>query len=366
MSETTTSVWVLSAQGVRMAFLDPIRWMSYALPLNDFGILSIEIPSSTFTNWKRDLRLVITRSAFGTQSIEGETVWLVRRIVKKLLTSGEQVTQITAYSAAELLRRRIVAYAAGSSKADKTDKADDMLKAIVRENMGNLATIVGRDWTSYMTVQANTAAGASVTKQFSRRVVLDVLQEIAQDTAQQGNPIYFDVIAPSETTLEFRTYATLRGMDHSFPHGIQPIVFSPKFGNLTDIRLSTDWADEITYVYALGQGVEDNRIVKVAGDSTRISASPFGRIERVRDARNLSNEDSVQSEADTYLETGKPKRTLSGIIMDTSSARYGLHWRLGDKVTAEFDNEQFDCIINQIQVRIEDGTETIEARLTSI
>jgi hypothetical protein len=37
--------------------------------------------------------------------------------------------------------------------------------------------------------------------------VLTVLQEIAEASAEAGTRIYFDIVAPTVSTLEFRTYS---------------------------------------------------------------------------------------------------------------------------------------------------------------
>lgn len=351
--------------GERLAQIDEYLRLAYTRTANDVGVLTLDLASTPGEAlWRLDGRLGIWRQgAGGLLDLETETVWFMRRYQRVLGNNGERRFRITAVSASHLLDRRIVAYAAGSAQAAKTGKADDVMKAIVRENLGSSATDPARDWSSLVTVAADQSLGPTISKAFSRRRVLTVLGEIAADAAEQGTPMYFDVICPERGELEFRTYSGQRGEDRT-PISNQ-LVLSPELGTIADGEYADDYLDEATYIYAAGQGEESERQVEEASDAARIGASPFGRIEQLRDARQVTTTAALEAEAAATLYASRPRRTFRGTLVDTPQVRYGRDWHWGDRVMAQFEGQTFECCINSISVTIENGQETISAALTA-
>jgi hypothetical protein len=78
--------------------------------------------------------------------------------------------------------------------------ADDLLKTIVRDNMGSAAPDYrgqyGRQLTTALfAIQANLTQAQLVSKDFAWRPMFPVLQEIAQASTQAGTYLCFDVVA---------------------------------------------------------------------------------------------------------------------------------------------------------------------------
>jgi hypothetical protein len=302
------------------------------------------------------------RAAGGLNYLDTETVWFIRDVSRRLNERGERFITVIAYSAADLLKRRIVAYAAGSSQAEKTGAADNLMKAIVRENLGSLATDTSRSISAYLSVQADSGAGPSLSKAFSRRNVLTVLQELAQASLEAGTALFFDIVAPEVGSLEFRTYTGQRGIDHSST-GARRVTLSPAYGTLTEVVRRYDHASEQNYIYAGGQGEESSRAVATASDASRISLSPFNRCEGWVDARNTADSGLLSAEAQAALRAGRPRQEFSGKILNTGSVQYGREWAFGDRISAEFDGEVVDGRVDEINVRVENGQEEIQAGL---
>ncbi len=292
-----------------------------------------------------------------------ETIWLMRWREEE--DAGESSLTVKAFPATHLLGRRIVAYPADSAQASKSGQADNIMKAIVRENLGALA-IAARDWSAYLAVEADTSLGPVVSKAFAWRYVLAVLQELHEDSVVQGTPTFFDVVAPITGGLEFRTYVQQRGMDHTLA-GPDPIVFSVERGNLARAKLTEDHSGEITCAYAGGQGKESDRTVVSVLDAVRAGLSPFGRIETFRDARNVPEGASataqITAEATAAVREGRPRRSFVGEILDTEQCAYGVHWQWGDRVSAEHRGVTYDCLVSAVRVTVADGQETIAASL---
>jgi hypothetical protein len=364
MSELAYFVEVADPFGVKLAQVDTFLALDFVRPVNDVGVLTLDLdPDTDVSQFRLDGRLSVYRQgSAGGYRLQTETVWLVRQWRRVMYTSGERVLRVTAYSASDLLARRIVAYAAGSDEASKTDHADDMMKAIVRENLGASATDTDRRWSSYLTVQADSASASSMSKAFSRRNVLTVLQEIAETSAEGGEPLYFDIVAPSSSTLEFRTYTGQRGVDRTLSSA-SPLIMSPELGTIRGGELFEDYASEYTVVYAAGGGEGKAREVSEVEDTARSGASPFGRIEALRDARHGATGASLTAEGNAYLRASRPKRIFTAALVDTPQVRYGLEWHWGDKVTAQFEGKTFDCHIDTLRVSVAGGKETISAHL---
>lgn len=359
-----TYIEVSTPQGVKIAQLDQFLKLTYARAVNDIGTLVLELdPNSDASLYQRDTRLGVWRQGpNGALALDTECVWFVRKVKRVLAASGERRLRITAYSANELLRRRIVAYAAGSAQASKSDYADDMMKAIVGENLGGDATDTDRDISDYLTIESDLSAGEEIDKAFSRRNVLTVLQELADASAEAGTNLYFDIVTPTPGALVFRTYTAQRGDDRTITSA-SPLLFSPELGNLADGELEEDYANELTVVYAAGKGEGEERVVVEVEDTARSGASPFNRIEALRDARNADTTDELTAEGNGFLKAGRPRLVFGGSIVDTPQCRYGVEWKWGDKVTVQFEGRQFDAYINSIQVTIANGNEVIEAAL---
>lgn len=360
---TFYSIWLSTPAGVRIKLIDLFLRLEYVRVLNNVGVLKLALPFDfPLAYLQIDGRLEVWRHLpGGVKILDTETVWLIRDVSKRLAEDGRRYIEIIAYSAVELLRRRIVAYAAGSSQAGKTDPADDIMKAIVRENLGSLATDTARDLSAWLTVQADAGAGASVTKLFSRRRVLAVLQELAQASAEAGTPLFFDIVAPSVGSLEFRTFTGQRGIDHSASEA-KPVVLSPASGTLTDVVRRFDYSSEENYIYTGGQGEEAVRTIVTASDSSRIALSPLNRCEGWVDARNTADS-GLAAEAQAGLRSGRPRQVFSGKIVNTEAVQYGREWGFGDRVSGEFDGEVVDALIDKVQVVVENGAEDIRAGL---
>lgn len=366
-------VELLNQYGVKLSQLEGFSLLDYVRVVNDIGSLVIVIPEIydrylfSGTDVVRDNRIDIGRRiGSGLFKRDMDTQWLVVKGNKILNDRGERLTKITCVDLIQLLNRRIVAYNSGTSYASKTDQADDMMKAIVRENFGSLATDTNRDWSTYLSVEADFGLGQSISKSFSRRRVLLVLKELANASYQAGTYIAFDIVATSQTTMLFRTFAGQRGIDRRHPSGINPLILGPEFGNLANIDRGYDHSDEITYAYAGGQGEGASRVIGTSSDTTRIGASPFGRIEGFADARLTSDATQVQDEARSLVKQGVPRSTFSGKIVDTESTIYGLHYGFGDIVTANFEGETIDCYIDKIRVRVTPESETVDSQLRAL
>jgi hypothetical protein len=352
--------------GERVAVLAPLSF-SYTLATNDVGALTVELPASFDTTLvTRDSRVEVWRSVDGaTPYLEGEQHWLVRKVTTTV-TAERRVT-LRAVGAADLLRRRRIAYDAGTAYTTKSGAADDVLKAFVRENLGSLVDS-NRDYTaginvsSLLAVQGDAGLGATVSVAATRDRLLDTLQKVAQAATQAGKYLAFDIVW-NGTRLEFRTYVGQRGIDHRFPGGLNPVILSAENGTLFEAIQDDDWTDEVTVVIAGGSGQGASRAIGTAADVARRDASPFGAIEEFTQQTDTASSSVLASLAAAHVRAGRPRQVLEGRVQDAPGVRYGREWGWGDYVTIQVEGVNADARVEAVTVSVEGARETIDAQV---
>jgi len=334
------------------------------------GVLETTLPSSFNTSFLlEDARIGVWRAINGrVPYLDNGAIYQIRYI-----DYGPTSTFVRAYHSTNLLDRRIIAYAAGSTYTTKTATfADDQIKAFVNENM--LAGIVGADRdgvetyadvSAYLTKQANLGLGSSIAKSAARRNLLDVCTDLAQASTTAGVYLTFEVFAPTESTLELRTYATQRGVDRRVGTA-NPVILSSLRGNLTNAHLVIDYTEAANFIVAGGQGEEADRLIGTAFDATRASVSPFGRIEKFRDATNVASQAAVDDEADSGLRASRPLILFTGELVETPALTRGIDFDLGDIVTAEQGAMQYDVRLDLIRERIDGNGRRVACGLRSV
>ena len=327
------------------------------------GVLETTLPLSFPVDLLlEDGRIGVWRSINGRPPyLDNGAIFLVR-----YLDIGPTSIFVRAFHASNLLDRRIISYAAGSSFSTKAATfADDQIKTFVNENM--LAGISGAnrdgvqtyaDVSAYLTKQANQSQGASIAISASRRNLMDTCADLAQSSATAGTYLTFEVFAPTERTLELRTYANQRGVDRRVGNsaGQKAVILSRLRGNLTNDHFVTDYTQAKSFVVAGGQGTESERLIGTAFDSNRASTSPFGRIEVFRDATNVSAQAAVDDEADSQLRAARPVVYVTGQLIETPALTRGIDYDLGDILTVEHPTNGV-----QLDVRLDIVHEIINA-----
>lgn len=354
--------YLLSKTGKRLAVLGQFD-LDAGLSLNGVGAIKVTLAAASLPKPLLDMRLAIYRRIGEQQKLLGGTTWLIRKIGRSLDQSGRRELTLWAEGPNTLLKRRWVAYPANSDQTHKLGPADDMMKAVVRENMGNLAAVIERDWSVWLRVANDSGRGPVVEKEMAWRQVLAVLQEIGQVAEAAGTAVYFDIAAISEQQFEFRTYIGLRGVDRSRPGNIGFVVLSPENGSVVDGDLDWDGADEATWVYAAGQGTGDSRLIGEAGDNGRIASSPFGRIEIVEQTNNIGTQEGLDEEAIALLQARRPRRLVKLSLADAPGLQAGIHYDLGDKVAWIFEGDGGTAIVETMKYRQKSGKIEIDAEL---
>jgi hypothetical protein len=362
-SSTEYDLRLLDPDGVIIAPLDAALSFEYTVVVNDVGRISVSLPGDFDPDLiAKDNRITIWRKA---------PQGALRQMIHGLLTwwqwsdddAGQTTLRIAGPSLNGLLRRRIVAYAAGSAQTSKTGTVDDLMKEIVDENFGPSAAAARQ--LSALSIGADASAGPSISKAFAWRRVLDVLNDLSGAARTAGNEVYFGMSARTAGAFEFETFVGQPGIDRRTGTA-HPLLFSVELGNLRSPSLTIDYDSEENFIYCGGKGEGALRRVKTAEDTTRSGLSALARSEGFADARNEADTDaSVQAEADAALVAGRPVVRFEASIVDREGARYGLDWDVGDRVSASYAGQTFDnCLIRSVHVSVNSQrAESIDAKL---
>lgn len=346
----------------RVHVLHEIENWSFVRRVNAIGSGQMQVPASALNpRWlEKDFIIVPMRSLDGgVPSVLDGTAWFLTGYDDDL---DRDVITLIFEDANTLLMRRIIAYAAASAEASKTGLADNLIKAIVRENLGALAIDTARRLdSSLFTVQADLGLGATVTLDSSREYVLPALQDAAKQSEQNGTFLAFDMVFTPNVGFEFRTFIGQRGVDRR--SGVSKVLIGRQYGNLEGARESYDWSNEKNAMYAGGQGEEDQRLVGTAVDTQRATKTPWARREGFANSYQAKTQTSVDNAAKGGLRGGQPKARIIGNFIDTKAVRYGLHVNFGDYVRIEGRSRSFDARFNVVEHAKANGVYQVSSSL---
>lgn len=362
---------VARADGAYRTTLTQLVAYDYTLPSapDAIGVAELVFPYDAAPWLDQDARLEPWRSIDGGPWYQDNSaVFLVETLRYK---AGH--IRVTAYGAKTIAARRVVAYAAGSSYADKgAAPADTQLLTFASEQLGTGIVAASRDGddvqanvSSSLAIAASPGQGASVAKAAARRVLHDVAAELCQASTTAGTYLTYDIIGTGAGgLLLLRTWAICRGVDRS-----GTLTLSEARGTLEDAELTLDYHDQATATIAGGSGDKADRLIRTASDLSRIAQSPFGRIERFVDMSNVDDPTTLQDDADAALWQARPRLALTGTLRETDGCVRGVQVDLGDIVRAEHaaaPGQSFLMRIDAVRERGEGGTRACTLTLRSV
>lgn len=364
MSASRFSVYLCNADGERIADASDFVNLEYSRVVNAPSWLKLELPAADISNIIiPDGRIEVwRRPANGVESLETEAVWLIQNIEQSLSDNGAAQVIVEAVHPLWALGNRYVLDKSTSAAAKKTAAADDMIKAIVREQAGVNAAALRR---LPFTVQTDATLGPTVNKAFAYRPVLEVLQEIAQTSTELGTYLAFDLVGTGGSGLEFRTYALTRGVDRRFPVGLKPLLVGPEYGNVSAVNVRRVWDGEVTAVTVGGQGEGNRKKLTTVTAQQRYLRSPWRYIETYFDASNATTAAERQDEAQYALRANRPWFAVEATLLSTPGAEYGVDWQWGDFLTLQAFGLSVDCRVEAVTFRISGGEEQVDAVLRS-
>lgn len=379
-------------------------WLSIDVTLSERELSPMTImlaPVYSDALFQRDCRIVYERTpdrvSAGPQVV-GDTAWLLTGREHVLDEQGQHRIVLTCDHPTSLLGRRVIAYDEGSSAAHKHDLIDDVIYDFIDEQLVS-ATDTARNVsaTHFVLDDPGLSVGPTVAIDGSYRNLLDVLYDLTQQAAAQGDYIGFEVYTPVVPgPFHARRYRVLRGTDHTQDAG-SLVRLGPFSANMSAASMREDWSSAVSYVYAGGAGKQDERLTSVREDAALSSQSPFGRFEYFLSS-STDSQSTLDLEVYRALRDFRPRRVLEAAFNAAAEGGYvyGVDYTWGDLVIGTFQAPniagafysdiptswtefEFPCRVNPVHIQVARRfdadnlgmgpigiDETIEAHLQSV
>lgn len=363
-------VFLNNPVGVRLADM-PFSYLDLVRVEKQLGKLIIDVPLEKFFLISEYCQLEVWRSvAGGRPYLEGQTLWTILNFKPGVNEQGEQIIRIIAVDAILFLIARIVAYYSGQPQTKKTGFAGNVIKEIASENISSTAN----DYTglalgtrglpaSLFSIQPNLNDGVNVDLAFAWQNCLDTFNDIADMSTTGGIYLGFDVVYDGLGSLELRTYANQRGIDHST---INPILLSPDSGNLGATSIDFNYLNESTFIYAGGQDTGTNRKMAYSFDAARLLIAPAAHREKWQDARQVETLAQVQDAADAALRAGKGFINFASRVIDNPNFLWGRDYNFGDIVPCSYLKRYVLCRLSKYHLTVQGAAEKVDVTLQSV
>lgn len=264
---------------------------------------------------------------------------------------GNSTSTVYCIGQMDLLARAIVAYKADTANRSlfTSAKAETIAKTLVTRNATSSGTTGdGRvrnvdTWGSLISVQADGATGSTIDFACAYQNLLEALQDVARIGGGD-----FDLVKTGAQAWEFRWYNGQLGTDRS-----ASVIFSQGRGNMRNPRRVRNRFGEYTVAVVGGQGTEASRDV-VVRTGTNYDATYNSR-EQFVPATQYSTTDGLNGEGDRKLAEVQARDNITFQVNETPSTRYGLHYSLGDLVTASYRDTAQTKQIVAVTVSYVDG-----------
>lgn len=351
----TYQVWLDDARGNQVADLSSLLGMTVALGENT-AAWSMALPE-TFDRRQigRDALVEVWRKP-EAGAARLLLCGMVKRVRQERDETGVETLMIGGLDGRALLSTRIIAYPAGSSQATKTGAVDDLMKAVVRENLGSLATDTARDLSGYgISVAEDLGLGPTVPKVIGWKNLLTVLKDFSAASREMETDCFFDMVptalAGGLMGWTFVTAIGQPGLDRS-----AEVRFGEVWGNMSNPVLEEDWTDEASTVYAGGRGL-------VVSNQERLDSSIWGRREVYLDTKAETDTAVMTAMANEELSYRGEKKTFTARLYDSGLTRFGIEWGFGDRVSCEAFGQDFSGVIKTLSIKLDESGETLDARI---
>lgn len=357
MSSSYT-IRMYNARGEFLYFLKPMS-LELSRKRGDTGSLVMYLDPSIYDIQRLnqpDARIFVERKVEGHAGyIEGKTVWLVRRATITGGINKPLSIKLTAQDANCLLNRRIIAYYPEEPETEKELPILDIILEILHENLGADA-VAARDLSVYLSIPAaNTNYGPTKLVNIAWRDVGGTIRELIEAAKEEGYIINLDIQLQSIEPLKMLVVVGRSvGSDMTVEGTSLPnsrLLIGPDYGNFDDWELDYDHTSEITYLYAGGEGEDDDRLIVEVSNATTLRMSPFGRIEGWVERQELD----VTAELETWAKGQLGKKIthpkLTGKIIEDDQMQWGVNLNFGNLVPIQALGIVFDCVIDSYQLK---------------
>ena len=254
----------------------------------------------------------------------------------------------------EYLSRRICYVDPATGRTDQVSHytssgyLSSVVQNLIKVNLGQSAMTVRREPIIKDNSQSNLGPYSSISLRFD-----NLLKAVVSTVSSKGWNI-----APNWDDVNNKIfYEVYQGQDLT-----NSIVFTEQLNNIIGAEHLVS-APEGNYILAGGTGQMTSRQFDTAQDNSSISE--WGRIEFYQDARNQGNLSGYASEilAEKTSDTTGYGCTASNAPL---TPQYGVDYRLGDFVGMKVFGQFVTAEVQQVEITVADGIETVEPRFGTV
>ncbi len=353
---------IRTAAGVKAAEVSDYLWLSYTREVNKPGLLRFGLNGNhpaiglledkgQVEVWRRNVEMGLDWTR--------DFVTLFRK-QKRDFTDRARFEATCPGVLAKLQWRHVLWFAGTGNRSTFTGvKAETLMKTLVSYNAGANATVANsrqrEGAISGITVEADGAHGNTISSYGCAWAnLLEALQEVA--TIGGGD---FDLIKTAANTFDFRWYTGQRGTDRS-----STVKFAVNLGNMANPEYIDDRLNEATVAVVGGQGEETDRAIVVR---TGPDYAAGNDIEIFVNAAGLTTTNGLETQGDATLEDRRRLTSFTFDPIQTPSTFYGVHYFLGDLVSARYDTLTATFKVQAVTIAAQPGrNEDVSAGLMAV
>lgn len=314
---------------------------------------------------RKDAIIEIWRTSNGFRSLLLDTVWYVRRVSRRMEPNGLQSVSVVAYDGLYLLQGRIcinILEATQDTSVVYNFVPSAFMNELVRLNFqSSIGLWRQRNIPNFSVSAYSFNEPVVVSIDVGKANLLDALNVIASASAQQGYPLYFDVVCSGAQSMMFQVFANQRGKDRRNTIGDSPaVLIGTNSGAVRDLTVIADWTDELTAIlpYSRNASGKEGFIT----NPYSVYSTPFSRRESIADAVNATT-DELTSAAFAEIYQNRGSWNVSCTIQDTNDFSFGTDWGYGDRIYVNAFGAIVDSRIDSISVDVGEKQETIKIAL---
>lgn len=345
-----------------VAIFDDFRSLDYELRVNDFGTITFIMDGNDprTSLFQLDYIIQVWRQPSGYPWYK-EAEFFHRTPNPQESERGLRTYTSYGRDFMDLLARREILYTGNTLFTNKAGSGESVMKDYVRENAGVEAISPPRKApgaTQGLEIEQDRELGGPWRGQRSMRNLLEVLQEIALATG-----VDFKIVRTNNDgspSFLFITGTPGLGQDLT-----ESVIFDTKFGNMIGPSYTKSRTEEANVVAVLGPGEDVSRIV-ITQESLATRDSPWNRIETSTDGTNQTTIEQLFTLGERELARRAAQESLTFQVLQTETTQYGVDYRLGDRVTAQFAGILAIKKLTRVHINVDAGKETIETEFADV
>lgn len=220
--------------------------------------------------------------------------------------------------------RRVLTLGTGTAVYELKDKAETVLKTLVRSQAGSTAS--AKRVITGLTVATDSARGGDYIVSSYGTNLLDELSKCAQSS---GIGVYAYLVGTELATI---TMDTIHGVDRRTSQSTNAhALFSTQVGTVQSSKLTSTYNNYKNLIYVAGTGEGVNRTVRTAYTTTEPES--LARREAYKDQRNLTTNAKLDQAGVDLLAANSTTLYIDSKALEFSKLKYQTNFDLGDLVT---------------------------------